>query len=333
MRIIVVFNREEKNSSEKDIENLVADDSVKTAREIAKNLRSLGHQTKLFELTDKSISNLLTLSPDLFFNQAWGIGSDENSEDQVIDLLEKTGVPYTGSDQKTIRLTQNKSQTKILLQTKGITTPNFQKVSQKKFRLSGDLNFPLIIKPDGQDCSLGIDARSIFTSPRGIEEKVAALLSHFGESVLIEEYIDGRELNTTILGNGNGAKVLPVSEITFGPSFKNKYKIVDFSAKWQVKSRAYRETIGVCPAKLSDKELTLVQDVALKSFMATACHDYARVDIRLSKEGVPYVLEINANPAIGPKDGAVRSARAQGYSYPKFLEKIAQEALGRESHQ
>ncbi len=325
MTIVIVFNQESTRDS-KDKENLVADDSVVTAKAIAKNLQSLGHQISLFELTKKSIPELFRMSPDLFFNQAWGIGNDENSEDQVTELLEKTGIIYTGADSKNIRLTGRKSEVKKLLQTKKIVTPAFQLVSSKNFSLNRKLHFPLIIKPDSQDCSLGINQKSVFRSAQRIDDQVEKLFDHFKEPVLIEEYISGHELSVTVLGNGQKAEALPISEIVFGHSFANKYKIVDFAAKWEKGTSAYKQTKGVCPARITDRKTKQIQTIARQVFLVTGCRDYARVDFRLSDKNVPYVLEVNTNPAIGPEDGAVRSAKAAGYSYPEFLDKIVREA-------
>jgi D-alanine-D-alanine ligase len=156
---------------------------------------------------------------------------------------------------------------------------------------------------------------------------VANLEKIYHEPVLVEEYIDGRELNVTVLGNGKNAKVLPTSEIIFGKSFAHKYKVVDFAAKWQKDSSAYKDTVGFCPAKLSEESKKKIEETCLAAFRITGCRDYARVDIRLSKEGIPFVLEVNANPGVGPEDGATRSALAAGYSYPSFLSEIVKIAL------
>lgn len=290
MNITIIFNRDSSG-------DLVVEDSVKTAQAIAKNLASLGHQTELFELKSQKLPRF---SADVLFNQAWGIGRHQNSEDQVAKLLEKTGIPYTGADFKAIRLTSDKIKTKKLFQWANILTP--------KFHIIKDLKFPVIVKPSGEDCSIGVSQNSVYNEP-----------------VLVEEYIAGRELNVTVLGD----EVLPISEITFGPVFQNKYKIVDFRAKWETNSPEYKQSMSVCPAKLPPALTKKVQSLAFEVFKLTGCRDYARVDFRLSPDETPFVLEINANPAIGPDDGAVRSARAGGYSYSKFLEKIVKLAYAR----
>lgn len=290
MRITIIYNQDNSGDA-------VVDDSIKTAQAIAQNLATLGHQTDLFELKSNKLPKF---SADVLFNQAWGVGSDENSEDKVAQLLEKTGISYTGADAKAIRLTGDKIKTKKLLKYANISTPRFQIIK--------NLRFPLIVKPSQEDCSLGISQSSIYNEP-----------------ILIEEYIDGRELNVTILGH----EVLPISEITFGPTFKNKYKIVDFAAKWEKRTPEYKQTVGVCPAKLPASLSRKIQSLALKVFKLTHGRDLTRIDFRLSSDGTPFVLEVNVNPAIGPEDGAVRSARAGGLSYPKFLEKIVKLAYGR----
>lgn len=314
MKVTVVYNRSA-------TANPVTDDSVQTAQAINTALTSLGYDADLFELKDASLPNKL---PDVFFNQAWGIGDDENSEDKVVEILESSGIPFTGASATAIRLTGDKAQTKKLLTTAGVPTPKWQTVSQRNFVLN-DFSFPVIVKPDGQDCSLGIDQNSIFTSPAGVTDKVAALLKEFSDSVLIEEYVAGREINATVLGD----QVLPLSEITFGPSFASQYKIVDYASKWETKSPSFRDTVGVCPADLPAAVTKNIAQLAIKAFELTGGRDFARVDFRLRSDNQPFVLEVNVNPAIGPDDGATRSAHAAGLSYAKFLEKIVQLAYAR----
>lgn len=330
MKIVVVYNPA-RQSGQENKDNLVVNDSIITAKAVAFTLESLGHKVTLFELNYSTLADLEKLHPDVFFNQAWGIGDDEDSEAQVAELLEKTGIPYTGSGSEAIKITGDKSLVKNLLQKMSIPTPRFQLVTRGKFTLRPDIRFPIIVKPNNEDCSLGIDAKSIFTSKNGLSEKISSLQKRFAEPVLIEEYIDGRELSVSVLGNGRSAKILPVSEIIFGPSFKNKYKIVDFAAKWETETSNWKETNGVCPAKLDAKTLARIKTVSRQSFAIAKCRDYGRVDIRLASDQTPYVLEVNVNPAIGPDDGLVRSAKAAGYTYAQFLDQIARLACS-EAH-
>jgi D-alanine-D-alanine ligase len=311
MKIIVLYNLVTSKffGNPKDI--LADEDTVKTARAIAKSLNA-----DLFEVREDNFKRLKNLNPDLFFNNAFGIGNIPKSEADLASLLEKTSIPFTGSGSRAILLTTDKKATKELLKLGNLPVPGSEK-------------FPLIVKPACEDCSLGISEKSVVNNPRQLKKQTDFLRKKYDEEVLVEEYIDGRELNVTVMGNGDKAEALPISEIVFGPSYKDKYKIVDFDAKWKEHSLKFKETVGVCPADLPGKLAREIQDIAVAAYLATGCRDFARVDFRLSKNNKPFILEVNANPGIGPEDGATRSARAAGMSYPQFLEVIVRNALSR----
>lgn len=321
MKITVVYNQVAELSFGQPEDILADGDTVKTAKEIATALLSLGYKIDLFAIDEQSAGRLTTYETDLFFNTAFGIGSVPKSEADVAELLGKTGKPYTGSNAKAIVLTTDKVATKKILSAAGLPTPKWQ-VFDNSEEFDPGINFPVIIKPGNEDCSLGISPSSVVESASALQKQVKKLQKVYREPVLVEEYIAGRELNVTVLGNGKRAEVLPISEIVFGPSFKNKYKIVDFTAKWKEETEEYRETVGACPAKLPKSTEESVKRISLAAYQLTGCNDYARVDIRLSSDGMPYVLEVNANPGVGPEDGVVRSAKAAGYNYPQFLEAI-----------
>jgi D-alanine-D-alanine ligase len=315
MKIMVLYNRVVSKKIGHPEDLLADEDTVKTAQAIAANLK-INHRTKLFEVQENNLKKLTALKPDIFFNNAFGIGSLPKSEADLAGLLEKIGIPFTGSDARAILLTTDKKATKNLLKVNNLPVP-------------GDKKFPLIIKPASEDCSVGISARSVVRTKEELQRQTKRLEKVYKEEVLVEEFIDGRELNVTVLGNNGAARALPISEIVFGPSFEDKYKIVDFSAKWKTDSVAYRETVGVCPADLPPKLAEEIKDLAVAAFLVTGCRDIARVDFRLSRQGKPYILEVNANPGVGPDDGATRSARAAGLTYLQFLEAIVQNALSR----
>lgn len=263
-------------------------------------------------MREETIKDLKKIQTDIFFNDCDGIGDDIDHEEAVPDLLDKLNFKYTGSSGKNLVLTNNKIKTKKIFKEYKIPTPE-------------NLKFPLIVKPSNQHCSLGISLNSVVNNKIELEKQVKKIQKEFGREVLTEEYIPGRELNVLVLGN----EVLPISEIVFGSYFKGKPKIVDFKAKWVENSINYRQTIGVCPAKLNKKLEAKIKETALKAFQVCGGRDYGRVDMRLANNGKFYVLEVNLNPDISPEGGAFRSAKTAGYDYSGFLKKIVDVALER----
>ena len=161
-----------------------------------------------------------------------------------------------------------------------------------------------------------------------MKERLGYLFSSFNQEVLIEEYINGRELNVAILGD----RVLPISEIRFDHLPDGLPKIVTYEAKWSPQSIYYKNTIPKCPAILDDHLKNIVVKMALEAYHALECRDYARVDIRLNQKNIPYVIEVNPNPDISLDTGFVRSAASAGISYEDLLSQIAILAIKRISY-
>jgi len=144
----------------------------------------------------------------------------------------------------------------------------------------------------------------------------------------VEKFIDGREFNTTVLGNSQDT-VLPISEIAYSlPS--GTPRILTFAAKWEPASQYYQGTKVVCPAKINAEEQECVSGTALAAFRLLGCRGYARVDMRMDKEGRLNVIEINPNPDISPDAGAARQAETADMTYTRFIDRIVQLALEKE---
>ena len=317
MKITVLYN-EVTQIENGNLQDLLADqDTVKTAKEISTALISLGYDVTLFCVDEVSVKKLTKNYPtDLFFNNAFGIGNIVKSESQLAKIIEMTGIPFTGATAKNIVLTTDKKATKNLLLKSNLPTP---KIGGKKF--------PIFVKPIGEDCSLGITQTSVVQNNQELKNKIKELKKLYGGNVLVEEYIDGRELNVTVVGNNNSLKVLPISEIIFTQNFPGKYHIVDFDSKWKEDSKYYSQSQGMCPAILDDSVKKHIEEIAKKAFLVTKCRHFARVDMRLDRKNSPWILEVNANPGIGKGDGIIRSAKAAGFTYESFLDFLVQLAV------
>ena len=329
-KITVIYNVVKELSYGVSEDILADEDTVMTAKAIYSELTKEGFQTELFEVNEDSIDQLFDLKTDLIFNLCYGIGSIPKTEADVVKVLEKTGTPFTGAESHAIKITNDKVLTKKIFIENNIPTPTYQIFVSPTDRIDSSLRYPLIVKPKNEDCSLGIQNDSVVVNETLLRKKLEFLIKIYKEPVLVEEYIEGRELNLTLVGNHDQISVLPVSEILFGPTYDTgKWKIVDFDAKWKTESSNYIDTPGVCPAKLSNDILKRIQELSLIAFKACECRDYVRIDLRLSETGTPYFLEVNLNPGIAPEDGAIRSAKAAGFSYASFLKEIVKTAISR----
>lgn len=259
---------------------------------------------------------------DLVFNLCEEFLGRTRLEMNIAALLELLEIRFTGSSALVLGLSQDKGKTKSILAQGGIPTPAYCVWQPGMDHLLSGLRFPLIIKPLLEDASLGIDNDAYIPDEKTLKQQVQKVHQGYGP-VLVEEYIEGRELNVSILGN-NKPQVLPISEIDFSSMPPGLPRICSYAAKWVENSREFSSTVPRCPTSLPPKVEEEVKRVSLEAYRIMDCRDYARVDIRLSAEGTPYVLEVNANPDISPDAGMTRSAKTAGYTYPEFIARIVE---------
>jgi D-alanine-D-alanine ligase len=176
------------------------------------------------------------------------------------------------------------------------------------------MTFPLIVKPEHEDGSVGISDSSVVFTASELRKRVRFVFEEFEQAALVEQYIDGREFNVAILGHRDPL-VLPISEIDFSGLTPDMNKIVSYEAKWM--------------HQLSVQQERVLKETALRCFHLVGCRDYARVDFRMTDDGEIYVLEVNPNPDISDDAGFARSARAHGLSFQEIVGTIVKSALER----
>ena len=330
MRVAVCYNQAPVAPLRGVFRDLIADHGTAVeASAVLQALQRRDHQAEAFLLGDEPLEfarRLREFRPEAVFNLCEGFRGDARQEMNVAGLLELMGLPYTGCPPLCLGLTQDKARTKDVLLRNSLPSPRYLSVRPgERIPPLNELAFPLFVKPRFEDASCGIDVNSVIEDGAALARRVRYVHEVYRQPALIEEYIDGRELNVAILGQ-DSLVVLPVAEIRFGKLPRRP--VLCFDSKWAVDSKAYRITTPVCPARLSAKQDLLVRDVALRAFKLLGCRDYARVDIRL-RDNTPMILEVNANPDISPEAGLARAARVAGLDYPVLIERILNYAAGR----
>jgi D-alanine-D-alanine ligase len=298
---------------------------------VKESLLSLGYTIKVLKMEDELsplVGKILRSRAQLIFNLCEEFHGQSRLEMNIAALLELLHIPFTGSSALVLGLSQDKGKTKSILGHYGIPTPRYVVWPPGERVSVSHLQKPLFVKPLREDASLGIGNDAFARNSSSLLSKVKKIHRLHHQPALVEEYIEGRELNVSILGNET-PQVLPISEIDFSTLPKGLPKICGYEAKWVENSPEFHHTIPRCPAPLPVKLERLVREVALQAYRAMECRDYGRVDIRLSPDGTPYVLEINANPDISPDAGMPRSAKAAGLTYPELIGRIADLAWAR----
>jgi D-alanine-D-alanine ligase len=297
------------------------------------SLIELGYDVRRFNVTDnvgELVAFLENERPDLIFNLCESVANVAIHEMHVVGIFELLGLCYTGSGPLTLGIALNKVRVKELLSYHGIKTPEFVVYRTTAELIEDDfpLAFPVIVKPSMEDASIGIEPDSVVESFAALKKRVRSIFQGHEQPALVEEFIDGRELNVSIVGNHKPI-ILPISEIDFSTLPPTFPRILTYDGKWMKGTVAYDGTKGVCPADLPPAVEEKLKETALRVFRLLGCRDYARVDFRLSEDDVPFVLEMNPNPDISDEAGFARSAKASGRSYAQIVEKIVESALQR----
>lgn len=292
---------------------LMADKLSKTGLE--------AYPLNIFDDINILIKDINKNKPDVIFNFMELYKENSRLEMNIVGMLELLGVPYTGAPPMALANCQSKVLAKRILNSHYISTARFILIKKQAKRYNHKLNYPLIIKPAYEDASVGIENSSIVQDAKNLHERVDYILTVFQQPALVEEFIDGRELNVAVLGDKEPV-ALPISEIDFSEMPDHLYNIVSYQAKWDPNHESYHKTIPSCPAKLPKRIEKKAKEIAVDAFKIMGCRDYARIDMRLSRDNKLYVLEVNPNPDLTESAGFMRSAEAAGYNYVKTLKKI-----------
>ncbi len=331
MRVSILHNRDH-NLLEEDPGREAREDVVRVAAALQTALASTKRDVQLIAVdTDVfAIGQALeTQAPDVILNLCESIAADSRGEMTVSALLELTGIPYTGSAALPLGLSLHKDKAKEILRARGVPTPDFAVVSSvaEVLGVSESLAFPLIVKPSREDASVGIDFDSVVHDRAQLGKAVARLLRTFRQSALVERYVEGREVYVPLLGN-RPRRALPLTEIHYGKAFDGKPKILSYRAKWEQQSPEFLDS-SARATTLSNAQQKRCIEVAMAAFEALGCRDYGRVDLRLTTEGEPQVIDINPNCDLHPQSGFAKAASAAGISYPDLAWHLVELALER----
>lgn len=300
---------------------------VLVEQSIEKALQEHGHTTVAVPIRDDLWGPLKSYDPNewMIFNLCESIRNKTYLEPYIISVFEHLGFRYTGSERRTLANCLNKARAKEILQAHGLPTAAFQIFAP--WSIQRTLDFPLFVKPVSEDASIGITLDSVVLDDQALRRRVRYIWDRYHQPALVEEFIEGREFNVTILGN-DSPRVLPLSEINFRRIPNPLARIVSYRAKWVPSSPEYLGTPPTCPARVSDSIKQRIEDVARRAYQAMGLRDYGRVDIRL-RNSTPYVLEVNPNADLAPDAGIARASRVAGMSYADLADEIVRLAARR----
>lgn len=309
-------------------------DNEVTISALTAALKAGGHEVIPLDAEGDVYHKLCEARGDIVFNVTEGLRG-ESREAQLPALCEMLGIPYTGSGVLTLATCLDKARTKEVLAYHGIGTAPFQVMRMPDAPLDARLRFPLIVKLLHEGSSMGLSRDSIVSDEAALRRQVTALWQTYGEPLLIEEFIQGREFTVGVLGNGTPT-VLPIAEYVF----RDPYGIVLFEPDEPVAIALAAERGGdlpafprlhttVCPAEIDFELEQRIQDTALRVYSILGLRDWGRMEMRLGADGQLYVLDVNPIAGIDPTYTLPRQARAAGMNYADLVNTILNHALAR----
>lgn len=324
-KVLVLFDSAGSPPPDQDFTRELKSDDWATEAGVINVLKKLGHEVKMLGVYDDVsliLKEIETHKPDVVFNLMEVFFNKTYFDKNVVCFLEMLQIPYTGSGPVGLMLCNNKAISKKILTFHRIKVPRFY-VFQKGKRIwrPKKLRFPLVVKPLREEASTGIVQASFVENEEQLCERVRFIHEQLKMDAISEEYIEGRELYVSILGNKK-LQAFPLREMKFTQVPNDGHKLATYKAKWNAD---YRERWGIrnefaghLPVGIPEK----IWDICKKAYRVLQIQGYGRFDIRLTSENEIFILEANANPSLDPYDEFAQSAEKMGISYKQLVQKI-----------
>ncbi len=331
LKVLALFDAIAPTTIDQDLSAELATPEWRTESDVLRALRSLGHTVEhlaIYDDLDLLRQKVASYAPDVIFNLADQFKNNRAFDQNIVSYLELHGVPFTGCGSTALTLCKNKAISKKILGYHGIRVPDFATVAR------GDrparpkrLKFPILVKPLNEEASLGIAQASFVETDEQFNERVQFIHDSISADAIAEEYIAGRELYVSVLGDRR-LQVFPIRELVFKKVPPDEPKIATFRAKWD---EAYRKDWGLenrFAEGLDPAVVRAMERTCRRIYRLLTLDAYARIDLRLTASGEPVFIEANPNPVLASDEDFAESAVATGITYPKLIGRIVRLGLG-----
>lgn len=327
LKIGILYNNYDKSVD--PVEKQIYD----SALDVENTLKSNGYNVNKFEVTNfcQTINDIKRQELDIILNLAKKVDTLSTNEQRIASLLDATGIPYTGSDNYAHTISTDKITFKKLLAYHNIPTPNWDYAFTEDDDIDEELEYPLIVKSANGDNSIGISNDSVVMDEVGLRREIAKIINQYKCPALIEEYIEGDEYSVVILGNNdNDYRILPLSRVVYDKLPKDMWHILSFDTKWNEKAKALKSIqFQNPPSKMNKKLEKLISEIALDTYTIIRCRDFGQVEIKVDKNGNPYILELNTNPVLSLDSTMMKSVQTMKMNHKELIEELIIIAINR----
>ena len=326
LKVLALFDAVRPTTLDQDLGPELKTADWKTEAGVLAALRELGYPTEhlaIFDDLDLLRQKLQTFTPDVIFNLADQFKNNRAFDQHIVSFLAMHGLPFTGCGATGLTLCKHKGISKKILSYHRIHTPAFTIVPRgRRVGRPERLRYPILVKPLKEEASYGISQASFVENDDQFRERVMFIHEKFDNDVIAEEYIEGRELYVSLIGN-HRLQVFPIRELVFREVPPDEPKIATYKAKWD---EAYREKWGLENRFADDLEPALVRQIeetCKRIYHLLTIDGYARLDLRLNAKNELYFIEANPNPILAPDEDFAQSAMRAGLTYPQLIDRIA----------
>ncbi|OGP12363.1 MAG: hypothetical protein A3I75_02750 [Deltaproteobacteria bacterium RIFCSPLOWO2_02_FULL_50_16] len=323
--ILVLFDTAGTPPEDQDFSKELKTEDWKSEAHVIKALNELGHHVRLLGVYDDVsliTREVLRHRPDIVFNLTEHFHGDSTYDRNVVGLLELLQLPYTGTSPAGLVLCKNKGISKEILTYHRIKTPAFGVIHRgQRVPKPRRLKYPILVKPLREEASYGISQNSLVDNDQDFTDRVHFVHHSMDQDAIVEEFVEGRELYVSILGNRR-LQVFPYRELVFSRQEDETHKIATFKVKWDAK---YRKKWGIqnrFATGLSDEIVSKIERVCKKAYRHLYMRGYGRIDVRLTPQGEVVVLEANPNAFIARDEDFALSAEKAGVSYNRLIQRV-----------
>ncbi|HHY86854.1 MAG TPA: ATP-grasp domain-containing protein [Verrucomicrobia bacterium] len=330
LKVLALFDAIAPTTVDQDLSAELKTEDWKTEANVLDALRELGHEVQhvaIFDNLDVLRQKLDTFEPDVIFNLADQFNNNRAFDQNIVSFLEMHGLRFTGCGSTGLTLCKHKGISKKILGYHRIHVPDFTVIARgKRISRPRRLRFPILVKPLKEEASLGISQASFVSSDEQFRERVQFIHEKYDNDVIAEEYIEGRELYVSVMGN-HRLQVFPIRELVFKEVPPDEPKIATYKAKWD---EEYRKRWGLQNQFAENLDPALVRQIeqtCKRIYRLLTIDGYARLDLRLTADNKVYFIEANPNPILAADEDFAQSALKANITYPQLINQIVRLAM------
>jgi D-alanine-D-alanine ligase len=325
LKVLVLFDGIRPTKIDEDLSKEMKTEDWKTEANVMATLGTLGYTAEhlaIFDDLDLVRQKMESFAPDVLFNLVEQFKNNPGFDQNIVSLLEMQGVPFTGCGATGLVLCKHKAISKKILTYHRIHTPNFVVIVRgQRIARPRHLKFPILVKPVKEEASYGISQASFVETDEQFRERVSFIHEKHDSDVIAEEYIAGRELYVSLMGNLR-LTVFPIRELLFREVPPDEPKIATYRAKWD---EEYRKRWGLQNQFAQELDPALVahiEQTCKRIYRLLTIDGYARIDLRLTAANEIYFIEANPNPILAEDEDFALSAGKAGLPYPQLMDRI-----------